>query len=97
MVEDAGVAQARLLLALLQEQITEISGEIEAAQGDGPRSQPGGQVGRSREDPLRRQLYEAHRLIVALYRRFPEILDHSQVRTGRAVRRKAPAVHDELS
>jgi hypothetical protein len=77
MGEDAETAQARLLAALLKEQISAISNELDAEANLDPEPQVVGDAHDHRRDRLRRQLSEAHRLIDNLYRRFPQVLDSS--------------------
>ena len=72
MVDNIGVAQARILLAALDEQVDEISRELEAIERRGHRvSIRGATLDRRCEAELRRNLYEAYRLIGGLHRRFP--------------------------
>jgi hypothetical protein len=71
--DDIAVAQARILLAALDEQVDEISRELEAIERRGPRmSIRGAVLDRRCEAKLRRDLYEAYRLIGGLNRRFPD-------------------------
>jgi hypothetical protein len=78
MVEDAGAAQARALLRELCEQVAEISHKLEAAERRGARTSIRGAThDRRHRSTLRRELYEAHRLIDGLHRRFPETLPRS--------------------
>ena len=73
MVDDAGSAQAWLLLGELYEQVGEISQKIETAESRGHRASIRGAAhDRRHQSALRRELYEAHRLIDGLHRRFPE-------------------------
>ena len=84
--EDAGVAQARMLVGLLRDEIAEISDKLKAPDSDVHRRTEHGHHRRVRRAAvLRRQFYEAHRLLDGLYRRFPETLDASHPR--RAARR----------
>ena len=73
MVDDAGTSQARALLRELYEHVTDISRKLEAADG---RTLSAQRRGVRRRDPmaltLRHELYEVHRLIDGLHRRFPE-------------------------
>jgi hypothetical protein len=75
MVDDVGTAQARALLRELHVHVSDISHRLEAADERNRRAQL---RGISRRDPtaggLRRDLYEVHRLIDSLHRRFPETL-----------------------
>lgn len=84
--EDAGGAQARMLVGLLRDEITEISDKLKAPDSDVHRRTEHGHHQRVRRAAvLRRQFYEAHRLLDGLHRRFPETLDASHPR--RAARR----------
>jgi hypothetical protein len=75
MVDDAGSAQASLLLGELYEQVARISRKIETAESRGHRASIRGAAHDHRhQSALRRELYEAHRLIDGLHRRFPELL-----------------------
>lgn len=73
MADDAGTAQARALLEELYGHVLDISHKLEAADERNRRSH---RRELSRQDPsasrLRRELYEAHRLIDGLHRRYPE-------------------------
>lgn len=73
MSDDVAVAQARLLLTSMYEEVAEISRKLEATENRG-RGAPtrGSTQDRTQETGLRRELYEAHRLIDGLHRRFPE-------------------------
>lgn len=74
MAEDAQVAQAQLLLATMQRHLTEISAKLEAVERRGRRESTRGALNdRRHESALRRDLYEANRLISGLHRRFPEL------------------------
>jgi hypothetical protein len=72
-VDDAGSAQALSLLGELYGQVAEISHKLEAAEARIRRARA---RGNTRKDPvasiLRRELYEAHRLIDGLHRRYPQ-------------------------
>ncbi len=72
--EDANVAQARLLLASLWEQVEETSRKIEAAESrvDGRHTTAAIKHHRTRIAQLRPELYQAHRMIHRLNLRFPE-------------------------
>jgi hypothetical protein len=75
MFDDAGSAQAWLLLGELYEQVGEISRKIETAESRGHRASIRGAThDRRQQSALRRELYEAHRLIDGLHRRFPQLL-----------------------
>ena len=72
MREDADTAQARELLHCLHTQVEEISQRLEAAEDKRRRATARRRVFSRREAAnLRRELYEAHRLIDGLHRRFP--------------------------
>jgi F0F1-type ATP synthase membrane subunit b/b' len=72
MREDADTAQARELLHSLYAQVDEISQKLEAAEAKFRREDGRAQSSVRREAArLRRELYEAHRLIDGLHRRFP--------------------------
>jgi hypothetical protein len=81
-IEDTGMAQARELLSALNEQVADISQKLDAAEQRTRRAIARGtvHVPRQQASSLRRELYEAHRLIDGLHRRFPET-------------RQAPGVH----
>jgi hypothetical protein len=87
MSEDAGAAQARALLRELGEHVAEISHKLEAAELRGSRTSIRGAThDRKHRSTLRRELYEAHRLIDGLHRRYPETLTRtSTVRNSRAL------------
>jgi hypothetical protein len=75
MTDDAGAAQARALLRELGEHVAEISHKLEAAELRGARTSIRGAThDRRHRSTLRRELYEAHRLIDGLHRRYPETL-----------------------
>jgi hypothetical protein len=71
--DDAGGAQAVALLGELYAHVADISNKLEAAESRTRRARA---RGNTRKDPvaggLRRELYEAHRLIDGLHRRFPQ-------------------------
>jgi hypothetical protein len=72
MREDADTAQAKELLHCLYLQVEEISQKLEAAEEKSLHGRTRSQVHARREAAsLRRELYEAHRLIDGLHRRFP--------------------------
>ncbi len=74
MVEDTGAAQARALLRALHDHVAEITEKIEVAETRGHRASiRGAAQDRRQHSALRRDLYEAHRLIDGLHRRFPEL------------------------
>lgn len=84
MVDDAGGAQAQALLGELYGHVVDISHKLEAADERNRRARA---HGNARKDPvagiLRRELYEAHRLIDGLHRRFPHTAaDSSGLATG---------------
>ena len=86
MAEDAGAAQARALLRALSDQVIDISNKLEAAERHDPRTSIRGAThDRRRQSALRRELYEAHRLIDGLHRRFPETLPSSVAGRARRV------------
>lgn len=72
MVYDVGTEQARRLLSELYGHVEDVSRKLEAADERNQRSRA---RGNPRKDPiasvLRRDLYETHRLIDGLHRRFP--------------------------
>lgn len=74
MTDDADSAQAQALLGELYGHVADISDKLEAAEERNRRAQARGTV---RRDPiagvLRRELYEAHRLIDGLHRRYPRM------------------------
>ena len=80
MVEDttddaANVAQARLLLAALWEQVEETSRKIEAEESRVARGRVGTRVRSHRVNTaqLRKELYQLHGMIDGINRRFPQI------------------------
>ncbi len=74
MPEDPAVEQALLLLAALHEQVTEISDKLQAAERNSRNLRSRGTAAdQRRAADLRRDLYEAHRLIEGLHKRFPEV------------------------
>ncbi|WP_140689207.1 hypothetical protein [Mycolicibacterium hodleri] len=79
MVDDAGNAQARALLREMYGHVADISHKLEAAEARNRRSRA---RGNTRKDPLvgalRRELYEAHRLIDGLHRRYPQTIPESR-------------------
>ncbi len=79
MVDDAGSAQAQALLGEMYGLVADISHKIEAAEARNRRARA---RGNTRKDPitgvLRRELYEAHRLIDGLHRRYPQTLPESR-------------------
>lgn len=85
MPNDADRAQARMLVSLLRHEITEISDELEAAEKRARRHphKRGHDSGAKRIAVLRPRLYEAHRLLEGLYRRFPDTCDRPRERTLR--------------
>jgi hypothetical protein len=83
MTEDAGAAQARALLRELGEHVAEISHKLEAAELRASRTSIRGAThDRRHRSSLRRELYEAHRLIDGLHRRYPETLPRSGAPRG---------------
>jgi hypothetical protein len=86
MVEDAGVAQARALLRELYEHVAAISHKLGAAERRHPRTSARGATHDRRHLlALRAELYETHRLIDGLHRRFPETVPTSRGASGRRV------------
>lgn len=79
MVDDGGAAQARAFLLELHGHVRDISHRLELAD---ERNRHAHRRGIPRRDPmagiLRRELYEVHRLIDGLHRRFPETLPVEQ-------------------
>ena len=72
-IDDADTAQARELLQSLHAHVDEISKKVESAEGRTRRVQGhAAVVARRRVASLRHELYEAHRLIDGLHRRFPD-------------------------
>jgi len=73
MVEDTGIAQARELLGALYQQVSKTSHQLEAVEYRNRRvGARGNAYGHRHQSALRRELYEEHRLIAGLHRRFPE-------------------------
>jgi hypothetical protein len=73
MVDDAGSAQARTFLKAMHAQVQEITARLEKVERrDCRTSARGAAIDRRHRAELRRELYEAHRLIDGLHRRFPE-------------------------
>jgi hypothetical protein len=71
-IDDANTAQARELLQSLQGHVDEISKKVESAERRVRRVQGHAAVmARRRVAGLRNELYETHRLIDGLHRRFP--------------------------
>jgi Mg2+ and Co2+ transporter CorA len=72
-IDDANIAQAKELLQSLHAHVDEISKKVESAENRTRRAQGhAAVVARRRVTSLRHDLYEAHRLIDGLHRRFPE-------------------------
>lgn len=73
MSHDAEVAQARSLLRELDDQVEKVSRKLEIVERRNRRMSARGiaHVHRQQSE-LRRDLYEAHRLIDGLHRRYPE-------------------------
>ena len=82
--DDPDLAQARMFMVLLQQEIAELSDKIEAAEHRARRlPHLHGHDHRVRHAArLRRRFYEAHRLLDGLHRRFPETVDRSQPRAA---------------
>jgi predicted nucleic acid-binding Zn-ribbon protein len=75
MIDEAEAAQARELLAALRDHVAEISQKLETAERRDRRTSVRGAIrDRRHQKALRQELYEAHRLIDGLHRRFPETL-----------------------
>ena len=92
MVDDAGSAQALALLGELYGHVTEISQKLEAADERNRRARA---RGNARRDPmaghLRRELYEAHRRIDGLQRRYPQTVPEARRVVGAHQRRPIAA------
>jgi hypothetical protein len=72
-IEDPDTAQARELLQSLNAHVDEISKKVESAEIRTRRAQGhAALIARRRVASLRHELYEAHRLIDGLHRRFPD-------------------------
>src|SRR5690242_12720981 len=72
-IDDPDIAQARELLQSLHAHVDEISKKVESAETRTRRVQGhAAVVARRRVASLRHELYEAHRLIDGLHRRFPD-------------------------
>jgi hypothetical protein len=72
-IDDADTAQARELLQSLHAHVDEISKKVESAESRTRRAQGhAALIARRRVASLRHELYEAHRLIDGLHRRFPD-------------------------
>ncbi|CAN5247781.1 hypothetical protein BH09ACT8_BH09ACT8_23350 [soil metagenome] len=88
MVENPAVAQAFLLLAALHEQVSDISDKLQAAERNSRNLRSrGAAVDQRRALQLRKDLYEAHRLIDGLHRRFPDVRPAPTPRTANDPRR----------
>lgn len=73
MIDQPAVAQARALLKEMHDQVAAISTKIDMAERrDRRTSTRGALLDRRLMSELRRDLYEAHRLIDGLHRRYPE-------------------------
>ncbi len=92
MVDDAGSAQAQALLGELYGHVADISHKLEAAEARNRRARA---RGNTRKDPiagiLRRELYEVHRLIDGLHRRYPQTAPESRRPTSGHHRRAVSA------
>jgi hypothetical protein len=89
MVEDASTAQARQMLGSLEAYLVQISGKLERVEAqddlrDRRVSTRGATLHRRQRADLRREFYEAHRLIDGIHRRFPQTCDR-HTSTGRVV------------
>jgi len=72
-IDDPDTAQARELLQSLHAHVDEISKKVESAEIRTRRVQGhAAAIARRRVASLRHELYEAHRLIDGLHRRFPD-------------------------
>jgi hypothetical protein len=92
MVEEPAVAQARLLLEALHEHVAEISEKLQGAERNNRNLRSRGSAAEQRRTAeLRRDLYEAHRLIDGLHNRFPEVRPAPTARLSRPESRR-PAV-----
>jgi Mg2+ and Co2+ transporter CorA len=81
MAEDAGVEQARMLVGLLRDEIAEISDKLKAPDSDVHRRTEHGHHRRVRRAALlRRQFYEAHRLLDGLYKAVAEFAHRGWIR-----------------
>jgi hypothetical protein len=82
-VDDAESAQALALLGELYGHVAQTSQKLEAADERNRRART---RGNARRDPiagtLRRELYEAHRLIDGLHRRYPQTAPESRRAVG---------------
>lgn len=79
MAEDVGVMQARLLLAALYDEVESISRKLEVFERRHPRASAHGQArDHQNMSSLRRDLYDVHRLIDGIHRRFPGTLPESR-------------------
>ncbi len=91
MGEDVAVAQARELLRALQHQVGQISQQLENVERqNGCTSRRGSDIDRRLKVNLRGDLYEAHRHIEALRRRFPDIV---RVAVGQQTALPKPSGH----
>ena len=74
MVEDASVAQARVMLGSLEGHLTGLARKLERVEEECNRrtSTRGAALQRRQRAQLRRDMYEAHRLIDGIHRRFPQ-------------------------
>lgn len=81
MIDHSAIAQARELLRALHEHVDEVSEKLEAAEQRNRRARARGTAPHNHRQAaeLRRDLYEAHRLIDGLHRRFPETTAHSRL------------------
>lgn len=91
MVENPAVAQAFLLLAALHEQVADISEKLQTAERNSRDLRSRGTASDQRRAALlRKDLYEAHRLIDGLHRRFPEVRPAPTPRIANDPRRMTP-------
>lgn len=79
MLDDPSAAQAHAFLTELHHQVAVVSQRIEAAERRCPRTSIRGQASDRRvRSALRQELYDVHRLIDGIHRRFPETLPATQ-------------------
>jgi predicted nucleic acid-binding Zn-ribbon protein len=92
MIEEPAVAQARLLLDALHEHVAEISEKLQGAERKNRNLRSMGTVSDQRRTAeLRRDLYEAYRLIEGLHKRFPEVRPAPTARLSRPESRRPVA------
>jgi hypothetical protein len=92
MIEEPAIAQARLLLDALREHVAEISEKLQGAERNNRNLRSSSTVSDQRRTAgLRRELYEAHRLIDGLHKRFPEVRPAPTARLPRLESRRSAA------